>query len=268
MEVKEISVLFFVILFQVVAITKAAPANSTSSPTLLELPQSRIYGGQNAAVGQFPYHVLVTRHGDGYIVVCGGAIISQNYVVTAAHCVDGYSPSDYWIRAGTVNFNSGGVEIQVAEVKIHPDYSSFNYDIAVLRLSHSLDFNNNIKPIPLASMEVPEGSTVTVTGWGGVSSGGLADILQYNTEEALNHDTCVKRMNVLAESMRCLAKSAGNGICGGDSGGPAVHRGVLIGVSSFGLNGCGSDLPDGFTNIVVTRDWIRGNSDVDFCCGA
>uniref|UniRef100_A0A0K8VIH5 Trypsin-5 n=1 Tax=Bactrocera latifrons TaxID=174628 RepID=A0A0K8VIH5_BACLA len=179
-----------------------------------------------------------------------------------------YSPSDYWIRAGTVKFNTGGVVIQVAEVKIHPLHSDFNYDIALLRLSSPLSFNDKIKPVLLASTDLPDGTPTIITGWGGVSSGGLADQLQYNTEYTLNHDTCVKRLNTLADSMRCLDKSAGNGICGGDFGGPAVANGVLIGISSFGVNDCGSSLPNGFTDVVYTRDWIRANSDADCSCSA
>ncbi|XP_011205096.2 chymotrypsin-2-like isoform X6 [Bactrocera dorsalis] len=253
------------IIFAVVTIFSAIDANES---TILDRPQIRIYGGQNAAEGQFPYQVLVTRADDGYITVCGGAIISRNYVLTAAHCVNGYSPWDYSIRAGTVEFNSGGVEIQVADVKIHPQYSDSNYDIALLRLSSPLSFNDKIKPVSLACTDFPDGTPVIITGWGGVSSGGLADQLQYNTVYTLNHDSCVERLNTLDDSMRCLDKSAGNGICGGDSGGPAVANGVLIGISSFGVNGCDSSLPNGFTDVVYTRDWICANSDADCSCSA
>ncbi|XP_054727248.1 serine protease SP24D-like [Anastrepha obliqua] len=267
MEIKN-----FPLVICIIAAVAATGCNAATNGTTVAVPflssQGRIYGGQDAAEGQFPYQVLVTRNGDGYIVVCGGAIISRNYVVTAAHCVSGYSASNFSVRAGTVTFNSGGVVTPVAEVKIHPEYSSFNYDIALLRLNQSLDFTDEIKPILLASVEVPENSSVIITGWGGVSSGGLATTLQYNTVLALNHDTCVKHMTTLADSMRCLGKSVGNGICGGDSGGPAACNGVIIGVASFGVNGCGSSIPDGFTNIVVTRDWIRANSDVDCTCAS
>lgn len=167
-----------------------------------------------------------------------------------------------------MKFNSGGVVIQVAEVKIHPQYSSFDYDIALLRLSSPLDFGDKIKPVLLASIELPEGTPTIITGWGGVSGGGLADQLQYNTAYTLNHDTCVQRINKIADSMRCLGKSAGNGICGGDSGGPAVANGVLIGIASFFVNSCDSDLPNAFTNVVYTRDWIRANSDADCTCSS
>ncbi|XP_039959136.1 chymotrypsin-2-like [Bactrocera tryoni] len=250
------------------AVVTACSAIDVNESTILGRPQSRIHGGKNAAEGQFPYHVLVTRKGDGYITACGGAIISRNYVLTAAYCANGYSPSDYSIRAGTVKFNSGGVEIQVAEVKIHPQYSAYNYDIALLRLSSPLSFNDKIKPVLLASRDLPEGTPAIITGWGGVSSGGLADQLQYNTEYTLNHDTCIERLNTIQDSMRCLAKSAGNGICDSDTGGPAVANGVLIGISSFYVNACNSSLPNGFTDVVYSRDWIRANSDADCSCSA
>ncbi|XP_019846289.2 chymotrypsin-2-like isoform X3 [Bactrocera dorsalis] len=256
------------ILLIISVVVTASSAIYANESTILGRLQSRIYGGQNAAEGQFPYQVLVTRAGDGYIVVCGGAIISRNYVLTAAHCVNGYSPSDYSIRAGTVKYNSGGVVIKVAEVKIHPQYSAYNYDIALLRLSSPLSFNDKIKPVLLGSTDLPEGIPTIITGWGGVSSGGLANQLQYNTEYTLNRDSCIKRLNTIADSMRCLGKSAGNGVCGGDSGGPAVANGVLIGITAFIVNGCDSSLPNGFTDVVYSRDWIRANSDTDCSCSA
>ncbi|XP_017472248.1 PREDICTED: serine protease SP24D-like [Rhagoletis zephyria] len=268
MDMSKVAILPVLFILSVGVPTNAAPGNSSFAGSLLEVPQSRIYGGQNAAEGQFPYHVLVLRHADGYIAICGGAIISRNYVASTASCIQVDSNTSYSIRAGTVKFNSGGVEVQVAEVKIHPEYSSFNNDIALLRLSSPLDFNDNIKPILLGSTEVPEGSSVTITGWGVVSSGGLADVLQYNTEQALSHDNCVKRIGKLADSMRCFAKSTGNGICDGDFGSPAAYNGVLVGLATFTINDCGNDIPNGFANVVFARDWIRANSDVDCTCFA
>ncbi|XP_011177423.1 trypsin alpha [Zeugodacus cucurbitae] len=248
-------------------ISSAIVANESA---VRERPQSRIFGGQNAAEGQFPYQVLVTRTFNGSMVICGGSIISRNYVVTAAQCVNGYPASNYWIRAGTVKFNTGGVVIQVAEVKIHPQYptNSYEYDVALLRLSNPLNYSDTIKPILLASVELPEGTPTIISGWGGVASGGLANELQYNTAYTLNRTSCIQRLNTIPESIRCLVKSAGNGICGGDSGGPAAANGVLIGISSFYANSCNSSLPNGFTDVIYTRDWIRANSDSDCTCSA
>ncbi|XP_049311763.1 chymotrypsin-2-like [Bactrocera dorsalis] len=256
------------ILLITIAVITACSAIYANESIILGRPQSRIYGGQNATEGQFPYQVLVTRKGDGTMTVCGGAIISRNYVLTAAKCANGYSPSEYSIRAGTVKLNSGGVEIQVAEVKIHPQYGDSNYDIALLRLSSPFSFNDKIKPVLLGSTDLPEGTPAIITGWGGASSDRVADQLQYNTEYTLSHNSCVERLNTLADSMRCLAKSAGNGICNGDFGGPAVANGVLIGITSFIVNGCDSSLPNGFTDVVYSRDWIRANSDADCSCSA
>lgn len=77
------------ILLITLAVVTARNAIADDESASLAEPQSRIFGGQNATEGQFPYQVLVTRAGDDAIAVCGGAIISRNYVVTAARCANG-----------------------------------------------------------------------------------------------------------------------------------------------------------------------------------
>lgn len=76
------------LLITLALVTTCSAIDANESITLGR-PSNRIYGGQNAAEGQFPYQVLVTRAGDNFITVCGGAIISRNYVLTAAHCAVG-----------------------------------------------------------------------------------------------------------------------------------------------------------------------------------
>ncbi|XP_017475799.1 PREDICTED: serine protease SP24D-like [Rhagoletis zephyria] len=221
-------------------------------------PQSRIYGGRTAASGQFPYQVLLNCRANGQIRTCGGAIISRNYILTAAHCVEDYeyTPEDITVRAGSVMYDEGGVLEGVSKVTIHPQYHNFTNDIAILKLNSPLKYNEAIKYIRLGKTQVPEGASVTVSGWGLSPVGTLPEQLKYNTEYTISHEECENAIGTLAQSMRCFKKRVGNGICEGDSGGPAVYGSDLIGVAAFTVNGCGSNLPDVYTDVVAKRNWI------------
>lgn len=169
------------------------------------------------------------------------------------------------IRAGSNLLNSGGVVVQVTAATIHPSYrsSGFNNDIAVLRLSSLLTLSNQIRTIPLATTEVPAGAAVVTSGWGRVSNGGsLPNRLQFNTLNAINNAECRRRIGNVPTSILCLAHRSGNGVCSGDSGGPAVYNDQLVGVTNFVINRCGTTAPDGYAKISSFVNWIRENLDL------
>ncbi|XP_053947626.1 serine protease SP24D-like [Anastrepha ludens] len=225
--------------------------------------QTRIFGGRTAAKGQFPYQVVVICDRTIFVQLCGGSIISPNYVLTAGHCVDdsAYEPWLISIRAGTTVFNLGGVVKYASAVIIHPQYllTGLASDIALLKLESSLQFNDVINSIPLRKKEIPEGGAVIVSGWGRVSESRTTYLLKFKFEFAISYDKCIRRVGPLPDSMRCLNKTVGSGLCLGDSGGPAVYNGQLVGVASYVVNGCGSEFPDVYTDVVAKRSWILKN---------
>ncbi|XP_004520155.1 trypsin alpha-like [Ceratitis capitata] len=220
--------------------------------------QPRVLGGQTAVQTQFPYQVQVIAEGSSYEKRCGGSIITQNHILTAAHCVDGDEAVS--IRAGTTIFKVGGVVKMVSNVTMHPEYSAYHNDIAILELESALEFNPFIKSIPLATSSIPKGATVTVSGWGLMLHNRHAFLLQYDTEYTISHGECVKRLHYLADSMCCFVNPASHGVCSGDSGGPAVLNGKLVGVASYVVGFCGSKYPDVFTDVFVAREWILENT--------
>lgn len=227
-------------------------------------PQPRIYSGRSAAKGQFPYQVLLNIEDDriGYIIyACGGSIISRDHILTAAHCVEHVveTPELISVYAGTIYYITGGVEKRVSLVTIHPAYGGNNNDIAILKLNSALEFNDVINSIPLAKKNIPDGAQVIVSGWGHVSSTKASFVLQYDTEYSISHAQCLRRLGRLGSAMRCMRRPLGHGVCSGDSGGPAVHNGELIGVNSYVINDCGLGFPDVFTDVVSTRGWIIKN---------
>ncbi|XP_013110296.2 serine protease SP24D-like [Stomoxys calcitrans] len=230
----------------------------------LVYPQSRIVGGSNAIQGQFPYQVSLRIENNH---ICGGSIISYNYIVTAAHCVvqgnppKQVDPHSLTIYAGSNYINSGGLVLKVAEVKVHPSYKGGNNDIALLKLTLPLIFNEHLRAIPLAVHDSPTGVPVITSGWGRLSDGGTRpQILQYNTLMAVNHLDCTRWISGLPSSVFCLAHTFGNGVCNGDSGGSAVYNNTLVGVTNFVVGNCGTHYPDVYASVPYHLKWLRENS--------
>lgn len=158
---------------------------------------------------------------------------------------------------------SGGTTVGVTEVKVHPNYGNFNYDIAVLKLAKSLDVSKSIRPIPLATRNPSPGAGIIVSGWGGIYTGGpISQTLKYNILQGLSLDECKRRLNPLPSTVICFGHTSGNGVCNGDSGGPAVSNNQLVGVANYVVGGCGSNNPDGFASVANLNKWIRDNTDL------
>uniref|UniRef100_A0A1L8EJ55 Putative serine protease 53-like protein n=1 Tax=Haematobia irritans TaxID=7368 RepID=A0A1L8EJ55_HAEIR len=229
------------------------------------LIEPRILGGHLARPGQFPYQVsllLQNTHN------CGGTIISSKYVVTAAHCVVYDRPYKkipvefLSVRAGSVSSTSGGQHIAVEDTIPHPDYApDFSHDIALVKLAKPLEFNAKVSPIEMASEDPKSGVLVSVSGWGRISyTGPMSPLLKHHTLVSLDNKDCRKWINgYVPESAICFVGSADNGICNGDSGGPAVYNNQLVGVVSFYQGKCGYNA-DGFASVAAHLEWLKTNS--------
>ncbi|XP_036319182.1 serine protease SP24D-like isoform X4 [Rhagoletis pomonella] len=257
---------FVKLLILICLISEAVQVDNVLKPVVVDssasLPRPRIVGGLIAASGQFPYQVSVRvggRHS------CGGAILSQDYIITAAHCVISLPTYFVTVNAGSVNSSVDGVVAGVSEIIIHPDFSYTDSDIALLKLNVSLQFTDLIKPIALAGVSPPTGAYATISGWGRTREGGpLSELLMYNRYvRTLSNDDCARAIGYKSAGILCLAKSRGNGICGGDQGGPAVYNGVLIGIASYHKLACGTDEPDGYIRISTYRKWLIDVSTAD-----
>ncbi|XP_073833442.1 serine protease SP24D-like [Musca autumnalis] len=229
-------------------------------------PEPRIVNGQSAKDGQFPHQVALFI---GNHFACGGSIITPNYVVTAAHCVTSggrpnpYSASRLNVRVGSLFYNSGGEVIGVSQVKVHPSYRRTVNDIALLKLSKPLVFTDKIKPIAIAKQSPADGVAVITSGWGLLRrSGPTPRELQYTTMTALSQNNCRRRLWSVSSTVLCLAPRSGNGVCSGDSGGPAVYNNELVGVTNYVVGGCGSRYPDGYANAAYHYSFIKNNSDL------
>ncbi|KAH8386753.1 hypothetical protein KR093_002386, partial [Drosophila rubida] len=218
--------------------------------------EGRVVGGVDAYAGQFPHQISLRQSGSH---ICGGSVIAHDYILTAAHCVSDQLENGtvLVIRAGTLDRFAGGMLINVAEVRVHEKYNSFWNDVALLKLAEPLIYSGQLRPIPLATAETPVDSDVIISGWGRLTTGGdVPRSMQWNTLSSISRLSCTTAIGVFRESMLCLAHEAGNGACNGDSGGPAIFNGEIVGIAGFVVDGCGSANPDGYAKVFYHRDWI------------
>lgn len=224
----------------------------------LALPQSRVVGGDSAKVGQFPYIVSVRAYSSH---ICGGTILNKDTILTAAHCVPQKDVEYLTIVAGSPYLEYYGTKYQVKSIKTHEEYNKENFqnDIAILKVTEPIEFNDNVQPIPLEETMDDQERDVILCGWGRLLTEGVtAKQLHWINLKTLSTKKCSDKHNSpeVVESEICTFTKAGEGACYGDSGGPLVANGKQVGIASWGRP-CGKGFPDVYTRVSSFFDWIN-----------
>ena len=164
--------------------TTAAP--TTAAPTTTQGGGScncgqvnraqRIVGGVETEVNEYPWQVGLVS-GSGTVPWCGGSLLSDRHVLTAAHCTAGSSISSIRVLVGEHNtLDSDYTIVNINKITDHPDYNSASLanDYSILTLASPVTFSSTMRPVclPENTSNQYEGVTATVTGWGRLSSGG------------------------------------------------------------------------------------------------
>ncbi|KAL9973193.1 hypothetical protein ACROYT_G019611 [Oculina patagonica] len=232
----------------------------------------RIVGGEPAPEGDWPWQALLAiNFGPGQTGLCGGTLVDQHWVVTAAHCTYGRQASDVTVRLGVhdVDGNVGTEQNRtVEEIFNHPSYSSnsLSSDISMLKLSEPADINRavNLACLPESKGRVRSGKKCWVTGYGTLKYGGkTADVLMQVKVPVVSGKRCKKAFpGNIDQTMICAGlKRGGKDACQGDSGGPLMckkkGRYFLEGVVSWG-EGCAKKNKYGvYAKVRFFKKWIK-----------
>ncbi|XP_066584631.1 chymotrypsin-2-like [Prorops nasuta] len=232
----------------------------------------QILNGQIAAEGQFPYQVsIAVKVGQWVIDLCGGAIISENYVLTSALCLIARTAEELTVIAGTIDIENRKFTYEVEKVIYHPllNFDFKKNDIALLKLKKSFDKVSTIQSIalPTKTDSLKVGDVATVSGWGKHKKGEVADRhLRYASVVISDLDECRKiykndAYKIYDANVCAYKRGADVGPCFGDEGGPLTFNGKLVGFVSWSINHCADgNIPFVYTNVSSYLDWIKENA--------
>jgi secreted trypsin-like serine protease len=259
-----------------------AVGKERAAELLASKPKAEIVGGTVAPARQWPWQVALLsnrrRVSNFANQFCGGTLVDEWFVVTAAHCVteDGLlsDKSSILVLTGTqtlskvVGEDAGGVRREIEAIIRHPNYNdnNSNYDIALIKLKTPATGIRTARLITKAQETTLAAARdwSFVTGWGDLGNGTYPTTLRQVQVPIVARALCDNAYNgAITATMICAGLAAGGkDSCQGDSGGPLIVRDaqnrwqLLAGVVSWG-EGCA--LPDYFgvyARVAVFQRWI------------
>ncbi|XP_026886638.2 transmembrane protease serine 3 [Electrophorus electricus] len=235
---------------------------------------TRIVGGNLSQEGQFPWQVsLHIQHKH----LCGGSIVTARWILTAAHCVYGFSFPQLWmVLVGLTEQPVNEAEyLPVEKIIYHSRYRPrrLDYDIALLKLVEPLTFNGFVEPICLPNFgeEFEDGMMCWISGWGATKDGGEASMSLHSAQVPLISAKVCSQPEVyqgyISPGMICAGYlEGGTDSCQGDSGGPLGCEGnsvwKLVGATSWGQGCAERNKPGVYTRITHALTWIHRQMEV------
>nr|XP_022900042.1 venom protease-like [Onthophagus taurus] len=261
-------------------ITTTITTTTTTTTTTSKYPVYFAVGGVNAAIAEFPHMALLGYGTETKEYQCGGSLISDQFILTAAHCLQSRDLGPVSavvlgdLDTGTSFDHAEPQHFSVIETFPHPDYdyATFYNDIALIKLDRPAIFTLYVKPACIQTKHDLQHDNLSATGWGALEFGGsMYNYLQKVNLNNLPIKNCLKTygpQSRLPQGFNETIQICGGNLqarmdtCQGDSGGPLqlkikdfplTYR--IVGITSFGSN-CGL-VPGVYTRVSQYDSWIE-----------
>nr|QHB21588.1 venom S1 protease with CUB domain 10 [Platymeris rhadamanthus] len=232
---------------------------------------ARIYGGREVSPHEYPWLVALVRGTERRMPFCGGSIITQYHVLTAAHCVVD-TQKQYSVMVGEYDWqddnNRARQLIKVKDVILYQNYSSYikDFDIAILNLENEIQFNELVGPVclPNGRLDVRD-QWLKVMGWGRVDKEYFSTIAKVTYLKGVDINICSAKyyfLMITEDPFHICTWAKNTDSCRGDSGGPLVwldpdtNRYTQSALVSHSIS-CAGDAPSVNTDVSYFLDWIH-----------
>lgn len=253
-------------------LAKARAVQALKSKALLPAKNHSKYivGGEEATPHEYPWAAALFVGGSFY---CSASLISDRYVLTAAHCVDGVTSGYVYLGAHNIEKEEDSrIKVNGKSFTTHPGWNpnDLHNDLGLIELETPVEFNENIQPVNLPSYSDVDtdltDETVTIIGWGRVGTyDELPGYLKKVDNPVVSNKECNDLYGIITDEHICTGSEGPQGICFGDSGSSVNWRRpdgklVQVGINSFIAYDCESEYPNGETRVTSYLDFLAENT--------
>ncbi|XP_037818866.1 trypsin-3-like [Lucilia sericata] len=200
--------------------------------------------------------------------ICGGSIINEHTILTAAHCIHNLSPDNLRVHVGdkSLAVKQGDV-YNVEAIYFNKNWTSdnYDYDVGLIKILGSFKLGPQVQPIKLVGPKarIRDGTIATVIGWGftDLNNPTISDTLMVAHVPIVKQCTCSRQIGSgrITRRMICAGyKYGGIDTCKYDSGGPMVINGKQVGIVSWGIGCAEPNKPGIYARVTELLPWVRG----------